>query len=123
MTPTLSEFDPRVIPFQYQVTRDLENFDYSQGVHEVLLSGSVGSAKSLLMSHQIAKHMLQNPGAHVGIGRLSMPALKGTLFQTIVDHFGDFPMRVTENTAKIRLPNGSRLTSFSWQDKKYKKVF
>lgn len=123
MTPTISDFDPTVIKFQHKVIYDIrKKFDYSTGVQEILLSGSVGSAKSLLMAHIIATHMILNPGAHVGIGRLSMPALKGTLFNLFVEHLGDMPMKVTENTAKVKLPNGSKLTSFSWQDKKYKKV-
>ena len=123
MTPTINEFDPRVIPFQLQVLKDIQEYDYGEGTHEVLLSGSVGSSKSVLLSHICVLLCLMHKNCHIGIGRLSMPALKGTLFRTIVDHIGDaVEVKVVDNTAKIFFPNGSRITSFSWQDKKYKKV-
>ena len=123
MTPVLTDFDPTPIKFQRRVIRDIRTkYNYSAGVHEVLLSGSVGSAKSLLMAHLVVTHCLMNRGAHVGIGRLSMPALKGTLFSTIVEHLGDFPSHVNETRAKIILPNGAKISGFSWQDKKYKKL-
>lgn len=123
MTPNLLEFDPTQIPFQYRVLKDIRTkLDYDSGVHEILLSGSVGSAKSILMAHIGITHALQNPGSHVGIGRLSMPALKGTLFQTMCDHIPDkIPHKVVENQAKIFFPK-SKITSHSWQDKRYKKV-
>lgn len=125
-TPTLTEFDPRRIPFQFQVIKDIrKNFDYSLGVHEVLLSGSVGSAKSLLMAHLGITHCLMYHGAALGLGRLSMPALKGTIFQTILDHLPEGMervVRVNETSAVIKLPNRSIIRSHSWQDKKYKKV-
>lgn len=64
-----------------------------------------------------------HPGARFGIGRLSMPALKGTLFRSIVEHIGDtIDIKVNEQSAIITFPNGSEIRSFSWSDKKYKKV-
>jgi len=124
MTPLLTEFDPTPIPFQKRVITDIrKTLDYSTGTQEILLSGSVGSAKSLLMAHIIVTHCLFNRRAHYGIGRLSMPALKGTLFHTICEHIdGVVPCRIVENQAKIFFPNGSRISGYSWQDKKYKKV-
>jgi hypothetical protein len=122
MTPTINEFDPRHIPFQTQVLRDIRNFDYSKGTHEILLSGSVGSSKSILACHIAALSMIENRGAHVGLGRLSMPALKGTIFKDLTDHVSPLPFKVTDNTAKMEFkPTNSRLTSFSWSDKKYLK--
>lgn len=123
-TPTLTEFDPRKIPFQFKVIKDIrKNFDYSKGTFEVLLSGSVGSAKSLLMAHQGLYHVLSNPGACLGLGRLSMPALKGTIFNTLVEHMPEgLQCNINESQAIITFPNGSIIRSFSWQDKKYKKV-
>lgn len=45
-TPSLHEFDPTIIGYQKQVIDDIYyHFDYSQGCHEVLLSGSVGCLK------------------------------------------------------------------------------
>jgi len=124
MTPSLSDFDPTRIPFQIKVIKDIRRaYKYNEGVHEILLSGSVGSSKSLLMAHIAITHCLLNPNAHFGIGRLSMPALKGTLFNTILQHIGEeIPVKVIENRAHIFFPNGSKITSYSWQDKKYKKM-
>ena len=123
-TPTLSDFDPRIIPFQFQVLKDLRrNFDYETGVKEILLSGSVGSAKSLLMAHIAITHCMLNPGACLGLGRLSMPALKGTIFNTICEHIPEgLHTHINESSAFIEFPNKAMIRSFSWQDKKYKKV-
>ena len=122
--PTLTEFNPNLIPWQYSVLNNVYGFNYSLGVHEVLLSGSVGSAKSLELCHFIVRHCLENEKAHVLIGRASMPHLRDTLFQMILDHLGDeLPYVVNQSRASITFPhNGSKISSWSWSDKKYKKV-
>lgn len=125
-TPSFEEFDPRYINWQYQALRDIENFDYGLGVHEVMLSGSYGSAKSLLMAHKIIKHVVKNEKARVCLGRLSMPDLKGTLVSTLLDHlFGSFKEGVDyefkQATAKFEFYNGSEIISRSWADKKFTK--
>jgi len=65
-----------------------------------------------------------NKGAHAGIGRLAMPDLKDTLFASIVEHLDaeEIPCRIVENRGQIFFPNGSKITSLSWADKKYKKA-
>lgn len=127
-TPSLSEFDPKVIPYQYQVIRDIRrNFDYSLGTHEILLSGSVGSAKSLLVSHIAVTHCLMYPGARFLLGRRSMPALRATIFNKTIEHIGNdyvegkhFSINLT--TATIKFKNGSEIISRSWADKKFFKL-
>lgn len=121
-TPTLAEFSP--ISKQYEVIRDVRTaYNYDDGVHHILLSGAVGSAKSVVGAHLAVTHCLLFPNARFGIGRLSMPALKGTLFRSIIEHIGDdIDIRVNEQSAIIKFPNGSEIRSFSWSDKKYKKV-
>lgn len=117
-------FEP-VIPMQARVIRDVTyGWDYSLGVHEALLSGSVGSAKSLLVSHLVVNHCLKYKKAHVGIGRLSMPSLKDTLFAMILDHIGEtVPIKIDKTRGIITfLDTGSMVTCVSWSDKKYKKV-
>jgi hypothetical protein len=48
---TIDTFKP-VIPWQRRCLLDIRTkFDYSIGTHEILLSGSVGSAKSLFLAH------------------------------------------------------------------------
>lgn len=121
--PKLSEFNPNAIPYQMQVIRDVRrNFDYTKGVHEILLSGSVGSAKSILMAHLAVTHCLLFPRAHCGIGRQSMPDLKGTLLATILGHIdGEVPYVHHQTSGLITFPNQSVIRPFSWRDKKYKK--
>ena len=88
-TPTLTEFNPNLIPYQYDVIKDIRTaYNYNLGVHELMLSGSVGSAKSLLMAHLVVTHCLANSGAVALIGRKAMPQLKDTLLQMILDHIG-----------------------------------
>mgnify|MGYP000329394287 CR=1 FL=1 len=124
LTPEIVEFDPTCIPFQDKLIDDLRyKTDYNLGCHEFLLSGSIGSAKSLVAAHLAVTHCMMFPNARVGIGRLSMPALKGTIFRTIVEHIGEHTeIMVIENQAIIHFSNGSEIRSFNRSDNKYKKV-
>lgn len=125
--PLLTEYNPHTIPQHYQVIKDIRTeFNYQdQGVNQVMLSGSVGSGKSLLMSHIIITHCLENPGAIFGIGRLTMPELKDTLLKMILDHMGEAGELVNydynKTKSEIKFSNGSKIMSFSWHDQKYKK--
>lgn len=125
-TPSFSEFEP-VIPYQETVIYDLYNFDYSLGTHEILLSGSVGSAKSLLMAHVAIRHCIENTGARILLGRKALPDLKDTIYTKIKEHLeGTFKEGrdywCIDNNAKIKFKNGSQILSRSWSDKKYKKM-
>ena len=92
-------------------------------MHEILLSGSVGSAKSILMAHIGIKHCLKYAGAHMGIGRKSMPQLRDTLIDMYIQHLGnDVPYTFNKSRGIIEFPNGSKVTPISWSDKNYKKV-
>ena len=129
MTPTLTEFDPFKVKWQGQAITDIRTrYDFSLGVHEVLLSGSVGSAKSLFIAHMAVTHCLFNKGARCLIGRRSMPDLKDTILQTILEHLEDDNLEegvdyVHDKTkAKITFSNGSEIISRSWADGKYKKM-
>jgi len=123
-TPPLDLFDPHIIPFQYEVIKDIRTeYDYSLGVHELLLSGAVGSAKTVLAAHIIATHCMLYPGAAVGIGRLSLPHLKATLYKTILEHIdGHIEYSSNDTSGIIRFSNGSIIRSVSWSDKKYMKI-
>ena len=127
-TPSVFEFSPDHIPFQRKVMDDITHgFDYSLGYHEILLSGSVGSAKSLLCAHIIVRHCLEHKGAKVLIGRRSLPDLKDTLFTTIVEHLECSELKenkdykINYSQAYIEFSNGSVIMGKSWADKKYKK--
>lgn len=126
-TPKITEFDPRFIPWQYQVVKDMEKYDYSKGTHEILVSGAVGSAKSILGAHQAVKHCIMFPKAELVIGRRAMPDLKDTLFKKIGEHIGDdlklgVDYRVIDNRGQYIFRNGSKIISKSWADKRQYKV-
>jgi len=123
--PLVTEFDPNDVPWQMKAIDDILTYDYSLGVHQVLFSGAVGSAKTLLMAHLIVKHCLENPNAWVGIGRLTMKDLKDTLLYVVLEHIGYEGVLVDYSHHKTRSEltfcNGARISCFSWGDKKYKK--
>jgi PBSX family phage terminase large subunit len=125
-TPSISEFHP--LEWQWNVIRDMKRkFDFTSGYHDLLLSGTVGSAKSMLGTHLGALHLLEWPGAVLCLGRRSMPDLKDTIFAKLVEHLSgnleegrDF--WVNETRAQIEIKNGSKSLARSWGDKKAKKA-
>jgi PBSX family phage terminase large subunit len=127
-TPNFEEFDPCIIPFQKKVMLDIrQNLNFNLGTHELLWSGSIGSAKSLLAAHVIVMHCLNYRGAKVLIGRRSLPDLKDTLFQKIIEHLEHERMiegtdyTINYTSAYIEFSNGSMIIGKSWADKKYRK--
>lgn len=126
-TPSFFEFNPKKIPYQYRVIHDVKlKYDYKLGPHYILLSGSVGSAKSALMAWLIIDHCTQYSGACALIGRKAMPDLKDTIFQKILEMLDnsfvedvDYTINLTETS--IKFSNGSEIISRSWHDKKYTK--
>jgi hypothetical protein len=124
---TLQLFNPKDIPYQIKVVNLIRrDWDYSKGNPEILLSGSYGSAKSILMAHLAVTHCLFNPKARVLLARKALPDLKDTIFKEIIEHIeedlveGD-DYRVNNQAAKIIFKNGSEIISRSWSDKKYNK--
>ncbi len=117
-TPNIEEFRP--LPQQLEIIKDVrKNFDYSKGTHELLLSGSVGSAKSLTLAHLAVTHALMYPKARVGLGRLALPQLKATLCNKIQEHLFEsgIPYKYHESTGNFELTgNGSELRAVSWAD-------
>lgn len=128
-TPVFTEFDPSLIPWQDRVVDDVYcQYDYSKGVYELLLSGSVGSAKSTLLAHLVIRHCLENYGAKVLICRKDLPSLKQTLFAKIIEHIDEESFKlgvdytVNETRAKIKfLKTGSEIIAGYWKDKRYKR--
>lgn len=129
-TPAFSDFDPSIIPYQDQVIDDFySNNDYSLGVHESLLSGSVGSAKSILLAHLGIRHCLENPGAKVLIGRENMPDLRDTLFVKMAEHLTDenliegYHFKLYARECRIVFPTfGSEIIGKSWGDGNFMKL-
>lgn len=127
-TPTFFEFNPKVIPYQYAVVHDIKKkfFVHSSEPHYILLSGSVGSAKSTLLAWLAIKHVTEFDGARCLLGRKTLPDLKDTIFQTILEMLADSLTEgvdywVRHERGYIKFANGSEIISRSWHDKKYTK--
>lgn len=126
-TPSFSEFDPDVIPWQRDAIDLVKNdFNYNLGTLELLLSGSVGSAKSLLAAHLGIFHCLAHRGARLMLGRKSLPDLKDTIFTKITEHLEGaliegLHYKINYQRAAIKFFNGSEIISRSWIDNKFKK--
>lgn len=124
--PTVLGFRP-VIPYQKAVIDLIDTFDYeTDGVLEILLSGSYGSAKSILMAHLVITHCLFYARAEALIGRKALPDLEKTLWQEILDHLeGDYiegkDYWVNRSKFTIRFANGSKIISGYWTDGKFRK--
>ena len=117
------------IPFGYQIDclKLLHSHDYSLYTPEILLSGSVGSAKSILCAHFAISHCLRWPGARIAISRQSLPDLKKTIYNEIIEHLEDSLIegvhyKKRDNTGDIRFSNGSEIIAVSFGDKRYGKV-
>lgn len=126
---TLTTFSPFAVPYQAEVTKLIrKEWDYSIGNLEILLSGSYGSAKSILMAHLAITHCLFYPKSVAMLARKAMPDLKATIFKEVVEHLDDDKLVegrdykvVYTGSPYIEFSNGSRIETISWADKKYKK--
>jgi len=116
------------VPFGYQcdVIRLIFNHAYSLYTPEILLSGSVGSAKSILLAHLAILHCRRWPGARVAIGRRALPDVKRTIFSEIVEHLEGalvegVDYKKSEHKAEITFSNGSKIFPVTWGDRRYGK--
>lgn len=127
MIPALTEFDPFNIKWQGELVTDVRNnLDYTKGTHEILLSGSVGSAKSAIMAHLGITHCLFYPKAKCLVTRRSRPDLEETIWTELVNHIEgclteghDF--EINQAKLKISFSNGSEIITRTFADKRYKK--
>lgn len=116
-TPTLTAFNPAVIPMQIAVLTHLRrDFDMTKGVCEILLSGSVGSAKTLLCAHIAVTHALLYPGSQQLLLRESLKDLKATLWRVLLTHCPHFRSYWNKSEMTIHLPNGSIIYAGSYAD-------
>ena len=116
-TPQLQDFNPKLIPWQYEAIKYYNDFDYSKGVLELIFSGSIGSAKSVNAAHIIAIHCLKNSGARCLVLRRALKDLKRTIWQTILAHIADIPHLVktyNKSEMKIVFVNGSEIIADSY---------
>ena len=120
--PHLTGFIP--FGFQIEVLRLLNSYDYSLNTPEILLSGSVASAKSILLAHISIVHCLTWPGACIAIGRRALPDLKKTLFLEIIEHLTYLDPSLYKprmHTGDIEFANGARIISATWGDGRFEK--
>lgn len=104
-------------------------YDWTLGAHEILCSGSVGSAKTINSAHHGILHCMKWPGARLMLGRRALPDLRDTIFQDVLDHLdGIDSLKEGEDwgynssTCYVWFRNGSDMISRSWADKRYKKL-
>lgn len=125
----LLNFDPYQIPYQARVLELIrKKWNWDSGRYlEILLSGGVGSAKSTLLAHIAVTHCLFNRRALVAVCRRSLPDLKRTLIQEILDHLA--PLKEGKNylynhsTQSFWFPQtDSRIGPVTWADRHYKKI-
>jgi len=120
--PTLQEFDPYRVPYQIKVISLIrQEYDYQLGPLEILLSGSVGSAKSLLLAHIIATHAILYPGAGILVGRRVHRDMKNTIWAMMLKHYPEFKQYWNRSDTTIRMPNGSVIYGVSWDKGDYDK--
>lgn len=119
-------FDPRKIPFQERVLYHFHNWDYSSSPIHMLLSGTIGSAKSSLASHIAVFHCLTWKGARIVVGRQKMPDVKRTIRKEIIDHIKNtltesvhYTFNKSDNI--IYFHNGSEIMFISWHDADWEK--
>lgn len=125
----LTTFDPYKIPYQARVLELLrKKWDWNSGSYpEILLSGGYGSAKSTLLAHLAVTHCLFNRRALVAVCRRTLPDLKRTLIQEIIDHLSPLtPGKhyiYNKSSQMIWFPHtDSRIGPVTWADKQYKKI-
>lgn len=128
-TPSLTEFNPHIIPVQFDVIKQVRrDFDYEKdGVLEVLLSGSYGSAKSILMAHLVVTHVTMFNRARCCLCRKAMPDLKDTILTKILEHMegvyieGEHYDYNKSGSPRLTFWTESEIICRSWSDKKYGK--
>lgn len=125
-TPGVSQFDPRFIPWQLEAVRLCRTWNYAEfGKLELLLSGALGSAKSIVLAHMAVTHALKYEKARVCLGRRTMPDLKDTIYAKCLEHLRNDPTleegvdwKAVPTKGYVRFANGSEIVSRSWADRK-----
>jgi hypothetical protein len=118
-TPQFSSFNPKLIPWQFQNILHIKNFDYLNGINEMMYSGSIGSAKSVQAVHVLVRHLLENPGSRALVVRRALKDLKRTFWQLLLKHISDNPELIksyNKTEMKITFITGSECIGDSYDD-------
>jgi len=118
-TPHFSDFNPKLIPWQYENIKYNKAFNYSIGINEMMYSGSIGSAKSVQAVHVLVRHLLENNGSRALVVRRALKDLKRTFWQLLLKHISDNPELIksyNKTEMKITFINGSECIGDSYDD-------
>lgn len=127
---SFTNFDPRPIAWQYRLIWDLHNkVNWNAGVQKFLLSGAVGSAKTVTGSWLAIYFATKFNKASILIARKALPDLRDTLYKDIRDMLdNDDQLEDGEDytcydtTCRVVFhKTGSEILARTWSDKKYKK--
>lgn len=118
-TPLFQEFSPKAIPWQWDATKYIHNFDYSSGILELFFSGSVGSAKTIEQVHELVKECLASPNSRWLMVRKVLKDLKRTSWLVMLNHISDIPHLVesyNKSEMRVKFINGSEIIGDSYDD-------
>lgn len=126
------------MPYQALVMDDMNHsYDYGLGMHEILLSGSVGSAKSIFAAHMAITDSLKYPNNRGVVCRRAKPDLRDTIYTKLCEHLEGTVINIDnkptelkegkhykcrDSTCSISFFNGSEIIARSWADGNYKKL-
>lgn len=127
MSVSFGKFDPTHIKWQNNFFADFFNGLNWSEIHEIMLSGAVGSAKTTAASWIAIHECVTQKNVTGLLARKTLPDLKKTLFNTTCEMLAasfkegqDF--QINETQATIWFPRtGSILYPGYWRDKRYKK--
>lgn len=126
--PGFTEFNPEPIPWQDEAIDDFfTKYDFSLGVHEILFSGGVGSAKSMVLAFLGVYMCLKYPGCTGIIARETLGDLRDSLYKRIKQHLMNDPKLVqgyhyefTDSTCRFKFPiTGSEIIAVTWHEYDY----
>lgn len=105
----LMDFYRRILPLSYEETQF------------VVLSGAMGSGKSLAVQYIIARLLMEHPNLKIGIGRMSIDMAKATFFRELKVMI---PSQVLnqDSAESMELINDSFVKCVGWGDKNVRKL-
>lgn len=124
MAVHLSEFDPKNNKSQKRFLENLFNFILPKAEKEVqivILSGAMGSGKSLAAQFAINILMTQYNNLKVGIGRISVKDAKDTFFKEF-KVMCPTELLTVDNAESMKMINNSEIKAVGWGDKNVRKI-
>lgn len=117
--PSFTEFNPKLIPWQWDATKYIRDFDYNTGILELFYSGGVGSAKTIDHIHEIVINCIEQANSRWLMVRRALKDLKRTSWNELLQHIRDIPYLIknyNKSELKITFWNGSVIMGDSYDD-------